>query len=66
MIQVIPKWRVTYTLEDGHTMELYLHDNHIENVVRRAAEITFGEPTLSVVVVGVIDAPPNNTSVYTP
>lgn len=40
MMQVVPRWHVKAVV-DGQVHEIWLHDNHIENVLRQVAGFQF-------------------------
>lgn len=47
MIQLVKKWRILYTFQDGcnppKQVVFYIHDNHFTNVLRKLTDITFYE-----------------------
>lgn len=41
MLQVIPKWKITYQYNDGRTINIWMADRFRENIMRRASEVNF-------------------------
>jgi hypothetical protein len=48
MMQVVPQWRVSVWSAEGETqtVELSIADNHLSNVLRKLADITFKPPAV--------------------
>lgn len=41
MIQVLNKWKIVIHFEHKNDLMFYIHDNHIQNVLRKLADISY-------------------------
>ena len=49
MLIMVPRWHVNVELSSGKKVQLWISDNHIENVLRKVADIAFDvNPTVRV------------------
>ena len=50
MLQVVPRWNVSVRLASGICVDMMMADNHIENVLRTVASITWSKTPLDVAI----------------
>lgn len=45
-MHVVTKWNILYELESGKKVAFDFSENHIQNLIRSIANITFDEPII--------------------
>ena len=58
-MQAVPKWKVTVVLTADRQVVLWIHDNHLSNVLRQVSNMQFTEngltQPLEIIVSGVMN-----------